>query len=193
MNKHHLIINGCHIMDFLLFRWHYFFCCCYSRSFGEYGWNPGFDDINMSFNFSSISPLNETMLLLNSFSMFASFLFFCWFKNRTSIWSYWIFLSKSTWGIYLFGMYLLLIFDFDLSALWVIVVRCLRNTWHSPHPLTDFGIKSSQFIIRFMCSCSLFPRHIWNSKQKSKNDCTFDRFIYAGNLETYVDCFHIVF
>ena len=155
MSKHHLIINGCHIMDFLLFRWHYFFCCC----FGEYGWNPGFDEN----------------------------------RNRTSIWSYWVFLSKSTWGIYLFGMYLLLLFDFSLSALWVIVVRCLENTWQNPHPLTDFGIKTSQFIIRFMCSCSLFPGHIWNSKQKSKNDCTFDRFVYDGNLETYVDCFHIVF
>ena len=146
MLKHQLVINGCHLMDFSLFSWHCFLCSSDSRYFGEFGSNPDFDDINMSFNFSSIFPLNETLLLLNSFSIFASFLFFCWFKNRASFWSCWVFFSKSTRDIYLFRMYLLL-FDFSLSARWVIVTRCLRNTWHGPHRLSDLGIKTSQFIV----------------------------------------------
>ena len=117
-----------------------------------------------------------------------------------------------------------------LSARWVIVVRCLQNTWHGPHRLSDFGIKNSQIIVRMVSSSStvlnilfsifaltffclsknlksvpwthlffitsgklLFPRHIWNSKWKSNDDCTTNRFIYDGNLERYVNYFHIVF
>ena len=75
MLKHHLIINWCHLMDFLLFSWHFFLCCSHSRCFGEFGSKPDFDDINTSFNFSSISPLNETLLFLNNFSIFGLVLF----------------------------------------------------------------------------------------------------------------------
>ena len=153
MLKHHLIINWCHLIDFLLFSWHFFLCCSHSRCFGEFGSKPDFDDINTSFNFSSISPLNETLLFLNNFSIFGLVLFFCWFKNHTSFWSCWVFFPNpfvaytSLECIYYLSI-------FFLSARWVIAVRCLRNTWHYPHRLSDLGMKTSQFIICIVSSSS---------------------------------------
>ena len=75
MLKHHLIINVYHLMDFLLFSWQYFLCCSHGRCFGEFASNSDFDDINTSSNFSSISPLNEALLFLNSFFYFCLYSF----------------------------------------------------------------------------------------------------------------------
>ena len=157
MLNHHLIINGCHLMDFLLFSWHCFLCCSHSRCFGKFGSNPDFDEINMQFIFSSISTLNETLLFLNIFSIFVSSLFFCWFKNRTPFWSCWIFFSKYTQGIYLLGMYLLLLFDFSLSTRWVIVVRCLQKTSQLiarivSSSCTELNVLFSILALTFFCS-----------------------------------------
>ena len=73
--------------------------------------------------------------------------------HLADLFSCWVFFSKSTCDIYLFRMYLLL-FDFSLSARWFIVTRCLRNTWHGPHRLSDLGIKTSQFIVHLASSSS---------------------------------------